>query len=55
MSAWRRHRHRVHWVALFALACIVEWAAQQVKEWSGGKLVAPPPEKPAASDEGRTP
>lgn len=43
---WRSHRHRLLWVAIFAVACLVEWAAQQVKTWSGAKIVAPKPEEP---------
>lgn len=26
-------------LALFALACVVEWAAQQVKTWAGNKIM----------------
>lgn len=30
---------RLLYVAIFALACVVEWAAQQVKTWAGDKIV----------------
>jgi hypothetical protein len=56
VSVWTEHKHRLHWVVLFALACVVEWAAQQVKTWAGAKITAPrtppaprPESEPAAT------
>ena len=40
----RRLKGRLLYVAIFALACVVEWAAQQVKTWAGNKIT----EKPGA-------
>ena len=48
LANWREHGSRLPWVAIFALACVVEWAAQQVKTWIGGKIVAPKPQPPVA-------
>lgn len=36
---------RLPWIAVFALACLVEWAAQQVKTWAGAKIVTPAPKE----------
>ena len=46
---WRDHKHRLHWIAIFAVACLVEWAEQQVKTWSGAKIIAPTPKPPDAA------
>lgn len=37
----RMYRKRAGWLALFALCCVVEWAAQRAKEWAGKHLLEP--------------
>lgn len=39
-----RFKGRLLYVAIFAVACVVEWAALEVKKWAGNKITENPGE-----------
>ena len=41
-----RHRHRLHWIALYAVICVIEYAVTKAKEYVGRRIVEPPPKQP---------